>query len=64
MAAALEEAEGALAQEEAKFLKLQLEHAAFKSSTEKKAGEKDEELETTRKNHQKQLAALQVRNLT
>ena len=63
LAAALEEAEGALAQEEAKYLKLQLEHATLKSATDKKAGEKDEELENSRKNHQKQLQALQVRNL-
>ena len=61
LSASLEEAEAALAQEEGKNLKLTLEYAALKAATEKKASEKDEELETARKNHQKQLGALQVK---
>merc|ERR1712013_817812 len=46
LSASLEEAEAALAQEEGKNLKLTLEYAALKAATEKKASEKDEELET------------------
>jgi len=60
LTAALEEAEGALQQEEAKLLKLTLEHAALKNATEKKAAEKDEELDGARKNHQRALGAMQA----
>lgn len=56
---ALEEAEGALEQEEGKFLKVQLEFTQFKQTSERRMGEKDEELEGLRKNHQRQMEALQ-----
>jgi len=59
LSAALEEAEAILEQKEAALLKLQLEHAAIKQVTDRKITEKDEELETARKNHQRQLLALQ-----
>ena len=57
--AALEEAEAALEQEESKLLKVQLELTQFKQSTERKLNEKDEEVEALRKNHARQLEALQ-----
>ena len=57
--AALEEAEAALEQEESKLLKVQLELTQFKQSTERKMNEKDEEMEGLRKNHARQLEALQ-----
>lgn len=56
---ALEEAELALESEEAKFLKMQLEMTQMKQTLERKMSEKDEELENVRKNHQRQLEALQ-----
>merc|ERR1712002_73958 len=58
--AALEEAEAALEQEEGKLLKIQLEFAQLKQSTDRKLAEKDEEGETTRKNHHRQLESLQA----
>jgi len=57
---ALEEAEAALEQEEGKLLKIQLEYAQLKQSTDRKLGEKEEELETSRKNHYRQLDSLQA----
>merc|ERR1712002_268451 len=57
---ALEEAEAALEQEEGKLLKIQLEFAQLKQSTDRKLAEKDEELETSRKNHYRQLDSLQA----
>merc|ERR1711962_568064 len=57
---ALEEAEGALEQEEAKLLKLQLEYTQLKQSTDRKYADKEDELDTSRKNHQRQLEALQA----
>lgn len=57
---ALEEAEGALEQEEAKFLKIQLEFTQLKQSSDRKIAEKEEEAENSRKNHQRQLESLQV----
>jgi len=57
---ALDEAEGALQQEEAKFLKIQLEFTQLKASTDKKIAERDEEFEVSRKNHQRQIEALQA----
>jgi len=56
---ALEETESHLEQEEGKFLKLQLEFAQYKQSTDRKVNEKDEEIETSRKNHQRQIDSLQ-----
>merc|ERR1712183_632148 len=57
---ALGEAEGALQQEEAKVLKLQLENVALKASTDKRYADKENELDASRKNQQRQLAALQA----
>merc|ERR1712002_1306930 len=57
---ALEEAEGALEQEEAKFLKVQLELTQLKQSSDRKIAEKEEEAEASRKNHQRQLESLQA----
>ena len=57
---ALEEAEGALEQEEAKLLKLQLEYTQLKQSSDRKLADKEDELDTSRKNHQRQLEALQA----
>lgn len=45
---ALEEAEGALEQEEGKVLKAQLELTQMRQMSERKIGEKDEEIETLR----------------
>jgi len=55
---ALEEAEGALEQEEGKLLKLTLELSGAKAAGERKAAEKDEEIEVARKNHSRQLEAV------
>jgi len=57
---ALEEAEGALEQEEAKLLKLQLEYTQLKQSSDRRYADKEDELDTSRKNHQRQLEALQA----
>jgi len=57
---ALGEAEGALQQEEAKLLKLQMEHAALKSSSDKRYADKENELDASRKNQQRQIQALQA----
>merc|ERR1712119_81292 len=57
---ALGEAEGALQQEESKLLKLQLENANLKASTDKRYAEKENELDASRKNQQRQLASLQA----
>merc|ERR1712180_323557 len=57
---ALGEAEGALQQEEAKLIKLQLEHAALKSSSDKRYADKENELDSARKNQQRQIQALQA----
>merc|ERR1712183_533283 len=57
---ALGEAEGALQQEEAKVLKLQLDFVALKASSDKKYADKENELDASRKNQQRQLASLQA----
>jgi len=56
---ALEEAETALEIESAKVLKLQLELTAAKNSADRRIGEKDEEVDSLKKNHQRQLDSLQ-----
>lgn len=56
---ALEEVEGALEAEEAKFLKCQLELSAFRQAAERKSAEKDQEHETLRGNHARQIESLQ-----
>jgi len=55
---ALEEAEAALEQEEAKLLKVQLEYTQLKQSSDRRLAEKDEEIESSRKNHHRQLESL------
>jgi len=56
---ALEEAEQALEIEEGKLLKIQLEYSQLRQSSDRKLSERDEELESSRKNHQRQIEALQ-----
>jgi chromosome segregation ATPase len=56
---ALEEAEGALEQEENKVLRAQLELTQVRQEIERRIGEKEEEFESTRKNFQKALDAMQ-----
>jgi len=55
---ALEEAEAQLEQEEAKLLKFQLELTQLKQSSDRRLAEKDEEIESMRKNHARQFASL------
>jgi myosin heavy chain 6/7 len=55
---ALEEAETALEIEEGKLLKIQLEYTQLKQSSDRKLGEKEEEIESLRKNHQRQIASM------
>ncbi|GAV07913.1 hypothetical protein RvY_17692-2 [Ramazzottius varieornatus] len=57
---ALEEAEAALENEEAKVLRAQLEVSQIRSEIDKRLQEKDEEFETTRKNHQRALDSMQA----
>jgi len=57
-AASLEEAEAALEAETAKLLKVTLEYSTFKSAAERKAADKENDFETSRRNHQRQLEAL------
>jgi len=56
---ALEEAEGALEQEENKVLRSQLELTQVRQEIERRISEKEEEFESTRKNFQKALDAMQ-----
>merc|ERR1712086_871690 len=58
--AALEEAEGALEQEENKVLRAQLELSQVRQEIERRIVEKDEEFLTTRKNFQKAVDGMQV----
>ena len=44
--------------EEARVLRLQLEMSQHKQENDRKLAEKDEEMESLRKNHQRQLAAM------
>jgi len=57
---ALEEAEGALEQEENKVLRAQLELTQVRQEIERRIAEKEEEFESTRKNFQKALDAMQT----
>merc|ERR1719383_1390464 len=58
--AALEEAEGALEQEENKVLRTQLELTQVRQEIERRMSEKDEEFECTRKNMNKAIENMQV----
>jgi len=58
--AALEEAEGALEQEEAKVARAQQELAGIRGDIDRRLAEKDEEFESSRKNHQRALESMQA----
>ncbi|KAM9211633.1 LOW QUALITY PROTEIN: myosin-6-like, partial [Leptosomus discolor] len=57
---ALEEAEASLEHEEGKILRAQLEFNQAKAEQERKAAEKDEELEQAKRNHLRALESLQA----
>ena len=59
MMQALEEAEGALEAEEGKVLRMQLETAQLKQELDRRLADKDEEMESNRKNLARQVEALQ-----
>ncbi|XP_061569990.1 myosin-6-like [Cololabis saira] len=56
---ALEEAEGSLEHEESKILRAQLEFNQVKADIERKLAEKDEEMEQSKRNHQRVADTLQ-----
>ncbi|XP_066277748.1 myosin-16-like isoform X1 [Branchiostoma lanceolatum] len=56
---ALEETEGALEVEEAKVLRTNLELSQLRADIDRRLAEKEEEFETTRKNHQRAIESLQ-----
>uniref|UniRef100_A0A1I8G720 Paramyosin n=1 Tax=Macrostomum lignano TaxID=282301 RepID=A0A1I8G720_9PLAT len=56
--AALEEAESALEQEEAKVARTQLELAQVRQDIDRRIAEKEEEFESTRKNHQRAMDSM------
>jgi len=58
--AALEEAEGALEQEEAKVARAQQELVSIRGDIDRRLAEKDEEFESSRKNHQRALESMQA----
>merc|ERR1712135_187782 len=60
MRAALDEAEGALELESSRVLRLQLEMSQFKAELDRKLSEKDEEFDSTRKNHSRALESMQA----
>lgn len=57
---ALEEAESALEQEESKVLRAQMELATVRQEIDRRIHEKEEEFETTRRNHQRALESMQA----
>uniref|UniRef100_A0A3Q3ISE2 Myosin-7B n=1 Tax=Monopterus albus TaxID=43700 RepID=A0A3Q3ISE2_MONAL len=58
--AALEEAEGTLEHEESKTLRIQLELNQIKADVDRKLAEKDEEIDSLRRNHQRALESMQT----
>ncbi|KAI3381133.1 hypothetical protein SNEBB_007545 [Seison nebaliae] len=58
--AALEEAEGALEQEEAKVQRITLELAQVRTEIDRRLQEKEEEFESTRKNHARAMESMQA----
>ncbi len=56
--AALEEAEAALEQEEAKGMRSQLEVSQLRQEVERRLAEKEEEFESTRRNHQRAIESV------
>merc|ERR1712043_91491 len=57
---ALEEAEATLEQEENKVLRAQLELTQVRAEIERRIGEKEEEFQSTKKNHQRAMDSLQA----
>nr|CAB3264111.1 myosin-7 [Phallusia mammillata] len=57
---ALEEAEGALELEESRVLRLQLELTQVKADIDRRLQEKDEEFDSTRKNHQRAIESMEA----
>lgn len=57
---ALDDAEAALEAEENKVLRAQIEISQVRSEIGKRLAEKEEEFESTRKNHQRALESMQV----
>jgi len=57
---ALEEAESALEQEEAKVLRAQMELSTVRQEIDRRIHEKEEEFETTRRNHARALESMQA----
>lgn len=57
---ALEEAEAALEQEEVKVQRAQVEIAQIRQDIDRRLAEKDEEFESTRKNHTRSLESVQA----
>jgi len=60
LVSALDDSETALEQEKQKFLKMQMEFCQYRQSSERRSGEREEEFETSRKNHSRQLECLQA----
>nr|XP_055045045.1 myosin-7 isoform X2 [Misgurnus anguillicaudatus] len=58
--AALEEAEGTLEHEESKTLRVQLELSQVRTEVERKLAERDEEIDTIRRNHQRALDSMKT----
>ncbi|XP_034724219.1 myosin, heavy chain 7B, cardiac muscle, beta a isoform X2 [Etheostoma cragini] len=58
--AALEEAEGTLEHEESKTLRIQLELNQIKADVDRKLAEKDEEIDSLRRNHQRTMESMQT----
>ncbi|CAF1414740.1 unnamed protein product [Rotaria magnacalcarata] len=57
---ALEEAESALEQEEAKVLRAQMELSTIRQEIDRRIHEKEEEFETTRRNHARSIESMQA----
>nr|XP_033817679.1 myosin-3 isoform X2 [Geotrypetes seraphini] len=60
MQSSLEEAEAALEHEEAKILRIQLELTQVKADIDRKLAEKDEEMETMKRNHMRVVETMQA----
>ncbi|KAJ8407980.1 hypothetical protein AAFF_G00262080 [Aldrovandia affinis] len=58
--AALEEAEGTLEHEESKTLRVHLELSQVKAEVDRKIAEKDEEIDSLRRNHQRTVESMQT----
>lgn len=58
--AALEEAEATIEQEESKSLRIQMELSTIRQEIDRRIHEKDEEFESTRRNHVRVLESMQA----